>query len=74
LSCFSSTDYTLIKECFRSGFSDASVIHSIADDIEELIQKALQKCEEDMMILNVYFGQKINPAFKTLGQKTIPVI
>jgi glutathione synthase/RimK-type ligase-like ATP-grasp enzyme/ribosomal protein S18 acetylase RimI-like enzyme len=50
-------------------FKDTGAIRSIADDIEEVIQKALQKCEEDKLTLNVYFGQTINPAYKTLGQK-----
>ena len=50
-------------------FNDVGTIRSIADDIEEVIQKALNKVKEDELVLNVYFGQTINPAYKTLGQK-----
>jgi|AntRauTorckE6833_2_1112554.scaffolds.fasta_scaffold00035_28 glutathione synthase/RimK-type ligase-like ATP-grasp enzyme/ribosomal protein S18 acetylase RimI-like enzyme len=50
-------------------FKDLSVIRSIADDIDEVIQKSLQKCIEDKLVLDVYFGQAVNPDFKVLGQK-----
>ncbi|HET8864751.1 MAG TPA: GNAT family N-acetyltransferase [Gracilimonas sp.] len=50
-------------------FKDLSVIRSIADDIDEVIQKSLQKCAEDKLELNVYFGQVVNPDYKVLGQK-----
>ncbi|MAL16219.1 MAG: RimK family alpha-L-glutamate ligase [Balneola sp.] len=50
-------------------FKDTGAISSIADDIEEVIQKALQKRGENKLSLNVYFGHTIDPAFKVLGQK-----
>ncbi|MEX2363133.1 MAG: GNAT family N-acetyltransferase [Balneolaceae bacterium] len=50
-------------------FRDVSVIRSIADDIDELIQKTLQKCESDKLVLNIYFGQTVDSSYKLLGQK-----
>ena len=48
---------------------DAPVIKSIAEDIDETIQKSLNKHKEDKFELNVYFGQTVDPAFRQLGQK-----
>ncbi len=48
---------------------DTSVIRSIADDIDEIIQKSLQKVEGGKLELEIYFGQTMNSSFKALGQK-----
>lgn len=50
-------------------FRDVGVIRSIADDIDETIQKVLQKCKEDKLVLNIYFGQTVDDSYKPLGQK-----
>lgn len=50
-------------------FKDLSVIRSIADDIDEVIQRSLQKCTDSKLSLNVYFGQAAEPGYKVLGQK-----
>lgn len=50
-------------------FRDVSVIRSIADDIDEVIQKSLQKVTADKFKLNVYFGKTLDRSFKLLGQK-----
>ncbi|MGN8225047.1 GNAT family N-acetyltransferase [Gracilimonas sp. BCB1] len=50
-------------------FRDMGVIRSIAEDIDEIIQKALEKCKEERFTLNIYFGQTINVSYKLLGQK-----
>ncbi|MBD3615922.1 MAG: GNAT family N-acetyltransferase [Gracilimonas sp.] len=50
-------------------FKDVGVIRSIAEDIDEVIQKSLQRCENGSKVLNIYFGQAADPAFKLLGQK-----
>ena len=49
-------------------FKDLSVIQSIADDIEEVIQRTLKKVSEPKFILDVYFGKTLDPSYKTLGQ------
>tara|TARA_R110000868_G_scaffold396971_2_gene669463 strand:+ start:43256 stop:45220 length:1965 start_codon:yes stop_codon:yes gene_type:complete len=48
---------------------DTSVIRSITDDIDEIIQKSLQKISGDKLELDIYFGQTIDASFKNLGQK-----
>lgn len=50
-------------------FRDVSIIRSIADDIDEIIQKTLKKCKEERLVLNVYFGQTLDDTFKVLAQK-----
>lgn len=50
-------------------FKHVSVIRSIADDIDELIQKSFKKLNKEKFSLDIYFGQTINPAFKQVGQK-----
>lgn len=50
-------------------FKDVSVIRSIADDIDEVIQSSLQKCTDNKFSLNVYFGKSIEQGYKVLGQK-----
>jgi len=66
----SARDHRAIPNVTTIGdFKDTGAISSIADDIEEVIQKSLQKSRERKLSLNVYFGQTIDPAFKVLGQK-----
>lgn len=48
---------------------DTSVIESIADDIDEVIQKTLSKNLEDKLELDIYFGQTLNSAYKQMGQQ-----
>ena len=48
---------------------DVPVIKSIAEDIDESIQKGLQKHKGEKFELNVYFGQTVDPVFRQLGQK-----
>ena len=50
-------------------FRNLSVIRAIADDIDELIQKSLEKKQETKFKLNIYFGQTVDPAFRSLGHK-----
>lgn len=50
-------------------FKDVTVIRSIADDIDEVIQHSLQKCTDSKLSLNVYFGQAAKSEYKILGQK-----
>ncbi|WP_421774456.1 GNAT family N-acetyltransferase [Gracilimonas sp.] len=49
-------------------FRDVGVIRSIADDIDEVIQKSLDSCLEAKFVLNVYFGQTLDKCYKVLGQ------
>jgi glutathione synthase/RimK-type ligase-like ATP-grasp enzyme/ribosomal protein S18 acetylase RimI-like enzyme len=50
-------------------FKNLSVIRSIANDIDELIQTVLEKVTETKFALNIYFGQTVDPTFRTLGHK-----
>jgi len=50
-------------------FKNISVIRSIANDIDELIQAALAKVNEKEFTLKIYFGQTTESAFKILGYK-----
>lgn len=50
-------------------FRDVGVIRSIAEDIDEIIQKSLQKCENDKLVLNIYFGESTDHDYKLLGHK-----
>lgn len=50
-------------------FKDISIIRSIADDIDEVIQKTLKKYESERLVLNIYFGQTLDDTFKSLAQK-----
>ncbi len=50
-------------------FSNLSVIRAIADDIDELIQKSLEKVTDNRFNINIYFGQTVDPAFRQLGHK-----
>lgn len=50
-------------------FKNLSVIRSIANDIDELIQAALAKVIEKEFSLKIYFGQTTESAFKILGYR-----
>lgn len=49
-------------------FRDVSVIRSIADDIDEVIQRSLKKVKSNDFTLNVYFGRTLDPSLKSLAQ------
>jgi glutathione synthase/RimK-type ligase-like ATP-grasp enzyme/ribosomal protein S18 acetylase RimI-like enzyme len=44
-----------------------SVIQTIADDIDEVIQKSLRKVNDTTFKLNVYFGRTLDESYKQLG-------
>lgn len=48
---------------------DVGIIRSIADDVDEVIQKSLKKCAADKIELNIYFGRCSDNNYKLLGQK-----
>jgi glutathione synthase/RimK-type ligase-like ATP-grasp enzyme/ribosomal protein S18 acetylase RimI-like enzyme len=50
-------------------FKNLSVIRSIANDIDELMQHELEKISDPKFILNVYFGHTPDASYKTLGNK-----
>jgi glutathione synthase/RimK-type ligase-like ATP-grasp enzyme/ribosomal protein S18 acetylase RimI-like enzyme len=50
-------------------FRNLSVIRAIANDIDELMQKSLEKKTDTKFNLNIYFGQTVDPAFRNLGHK-----
>ena len=50
-------------------FRNLSVIRAIANDIDELMQKSLEKKKDTKFNLNIYFGQTVDPAFRNLGHK-----
>jgi glutathione synthase/RimK-type ligase-like ATP-grasp enzyme/ribosomal protein S18 acetylase RimI-like enzyme len=50
-------------------FKNLTVIRSIANDIDELIQNSLEKISEDKFVLNIYFGHTTEPSLRTLGSK-----
>ncbi len=50
-------------------FRNLSVVRAIANDIDELIQKSLEKIQENKFNLQIYFGQTVDPVFRTLGHK-----
>lgn len=50
-------------------FKNISVVRSIAEDIDKLIQESFQAIKKERMVLNIYFGQTIDPTFRQLGQK-----
>lgn len=49
-------------------FRNVSIIRTIAQDIDELVQKTLEKELRVEKSLNIYFGQTIEKNFKQLGQ------
>ncbi|SMO86409.1 GNAT family N-acetyltransferase [Gracilimonas mengyeensis] len=48
-------------------FKDIGVIRLIADEIDEVIQKSLQKISGNKFSLNIYFSKTLDPSFKSLG-------
>jgi len=50
-------------------FNIKGVIHSVAYDIEELIQKSLSKIGQSCFLLRVYFGQSATKGFSALAMK-----
>ncbi|MGF7140737.1 GNAT family N-acetyltransferase [Roseimarinus sediminis] len=50
-------------------FKNLSVIRSIANDIEELIQESLARVQENRYILNIFFGQTQESVYKNLGHR-----
>jgi glutathione synthase/RimK-type ligase-like ATP-grasp enzyme/ribosomal protein S18 acetylase RimI-like enzyme len=50
-------------------FKNLSVIRSIANDIEELIQSALEKTPGNKFSLNIFFGQTTINSFKPLAHR-----
>lgn len=49
-------------------FRNVSIIRTIAQDIDELLQKTLEKETQTQLCLNIYFGQTIEKNFRQLGQ------
>ncbi|MCZ2131002.1 MAG: GNAT family N-acetyltransferase [Bacteroidia bacterium] len=50
-------------------FKDLHLIRSVADDLDELIQKELAKCKSPIHTFNVYFGQTQDECYKLLSKK-----
>jgi glutathione synthase/RimK-type ligase-like ATP-grasp enzyme/ribosomal protein S18 acetylase RimI-like enzyme len=50
-------------------FKNLSVIRSIANDIEELIQESLARVQESRYTLNIFFGQTQESVYKNLGHR-----
>ncbi len=50
-------------------FKNLSVIRAIANDIDELLQQALEKVKESKFSLNIYFGHTVESGYRHLGQK-----
>ena len=50
-------------------FKNLSVIRSIANDIEELIQSALEKVPDTKFSLQIFFGQTTENAFRILAHR-----
>lgn len=50
-------------------FKNLSVIRSIANDIDELIQESLSKVKTSKFLLNIFFGETVDAGYRHLGQK-----
>ena len=50
-------------------FSNLSVIRSIANDIEELIQSSLEKISDTKFSIHIYFGQTTELSYKQLAHR-----
>ncbi|HCD51454.1 MAG TPA: RimK family alpha-L-glutamate ligase [Balneolaceae bacterium] len=48
---------------------DQRIIHALADDLKEWIQRTLLKVEEEHFQLNIYFGECRIPAMNKMAQK-----
>lgn len=49
-------------------FRNVSIIRTIAQDIDDLLQKTLEKVTQNQLSFNIYFGQTIDKNYKHLGQ------
>ena len=49
-------------------FRNVSIIRTVAQDIDELLQKTLEKHEVTQLGLNIYFGQTIEKKYRQLAQ------
>ncbi|PKP08938.1 MAG: RimK family alpha-L-glutamate ligase [Bacteroidetes bacterium HGW-Bacteroidetes-4] len=50
-------------------FRNVSIIRTIAQDIDDLLQKTLEKHTQNHLGFNIYFGQTIDKAYRHLGQQ-----
>ncbi|HAM98626.1 MAG TPA: RimK family alpha-L-glutamate ligase [Marinilabiliales bacterium] len=48
-------------------FRNVSIIRTIAQDIDDLLQKTLEKETQNQISFNIYFGQTIDKNYKVLG-------
>lgn len=48
---------------------DFSVIQTLAEEIDETIQRELKKEQQDSLSLDIYFGSTRNPKLRKIGQK-----
>ncbi len=46
-----------------------SLLRTVAEDIEELIQSALNRAAEPRVTLNIYFGETLDKTYRELGHK-----
>ncbi len=46
-----------------------SLLRTVAEDIEDLIQSSLKKAAEPRVILNIYFGETLEKSYRELGHK-----
>jgi glutathione synthase/RimK-type ligase-like ATP-grasp enzyme/ribosomal protein S18 acetylase RimI-like enzyme len=49
-------------------FRNVSIIRTIAQEIDDLLQKTLEKQSQSPLSFNIYFGQTIDKNFRQLGQ------
>ena len=49
-------------------FKSQTIVRTIAEDIDELIQKTLSKITEKEFTLHVYFGQTVAPEYRYIGR------
>ncbi len=50
-------------------FRNVSIIRTIATEIDDLMQKTLEKYHVAQVNIDIYFGQTINSSFRNLGQQ-----
>lgn len=53
---------------------DITVIRTIAEDIDEVIQKSMAKQSGEKFELSVYFGQTTNKVYKQMAQKLYQIV
>ncbi|MBC8414000.1 GNAT family N-acetyltransferase, partial [bacterium] len=49
-------------------FRNVSIIRTVAQDIDDLLQKTLEKHPHNQLSFNIYFGQTIDRTYRQLGQ------